>query len=69
MRKVLLNCDKVRLYATTFQSGGEGQGVIRTYNWIDRQKNLIMQTGRPLRIETTHPIEKGFIGIIIQSEF
>ena len=60
---------KYAFYVTTSKSGGEGQGDTQTEVGADINTNLIGETGRPMVIDTTHPIGLGFSQIIIQSEF
>ena len=55
-------------YVNTSQIGGEGQDNTYIDDGIDRQMNLIGQTGRPTGIDTTHTIVSGFSQKIIQSE-
>ena len=69
MTEVWLNYDEVHLKFTTPKSGGEGKSDTRKYYGTDIQTNLILQTGRPSRIDTTHPIIFEFSWIIIQLEF
>ena len=67
MREVWLKYDEVRLYITTSQSRGEGQGDTQTDSGTDRLIYQIVHAGRPTGIDTTHPIILGFIPIRIQS--
>ena len=50
---VWLNYYEMRLYATNFQSGVEGQGNTWTDNGIDRQTDHILYTGTPSEIENS----------------
>ena len=69
MRKIWFNYDELCLYVSTYKIGIEGQGNTgtdyRTYIHMD----IIGQAGRPLGIDTTHPIISVFIWIRIESEF
>ena len=69
MPEVWLNYDKLYLYTTTSNSGGERQGNVCTDNRTYIHMDLIGHTGRPLVIETAHPIILVFSHIIIKSDF
>ena len=56
MHEVWFNYDEVRLYISTYQSGGDREDNICTKHGTGRHMDLIGQTVRPLAIDTTHPI-------------
>ena len=57
---------KYTFYVTTSQNLNEGQGDTQTDVSTDRETKRIVQTGKPMGIETTHPIGFGFSWRIIQ---
>ena len=69
MCRVWFNYCEVRLNVTTSQSVSEEQGNTRTEDRIDRQKNIIGQSGRTSGIETPHPTGLRFSRIRTQSIF